>query len=115
MKFGSNILCLALATTTTTSGAAAFSPATPSSKSIRMGRDLIPKDLIASNLKLKQSYGLTNTLRWEIRSTLTSSDEEASTKTEEKPKEDGPDGDLPPFPEQLRTGIWDIQNQEQHT
>jgi len=106
MKFGSEILCLALA-----ASAAAFSP--PSSqngrRSMRMGRDLIPKDLIASNLKTKQIFVQTNTLRWEIRSTLTSDDE---AKTEEKKEEE--EEEIPPFPVQNRQGIYEIQTPEQH-
>ncbi|KAL7542836.1 hypothetical protein ACHAXR_012142 [Thalassiosira sp. AJA248-18] len=107
MKFTSEILCLAIAACSAT----AFVPSY-SSNSMRMGpesRDLVPKDFIASNMKLKQSFALTNTLRWEIRSTLTPSEE----KTEEK-KEEGGNEDLPAFPVQKKNGIWEIQNDVQH-
>lgn len=91
---------------------AAFnSPSTP----LRMTggqqqRDLQPRDLIASNLRLRQAFTLTNTLRWEIRSTLTSDEEASKTSAE-----DDPLADLPAFPEQMSNGIWDIQTPEQHT
>ena len=74
---------------------------------------LQPKDLISSNLKLKSAFTLTNTLRWEIRSTLTN---EETTKREDKPSASSTEGgeDWPPFPEQLSNGIWDIKNDVQH-
>mmetsp|Transcript_18374 Transcript_18374/g.33680 ORF Transcript_18374/g.33680 Transcript_18374/m.33680 type:complete len:645 (-) Transcript_18374:126-2060(-) len=103
MRFGSEILCLALA-----SSAAAFAP-NNSRRSMRMGRDTTPTDLIATNFKLKSEFTLTNTLRWEIRSTLTSEDEAAS-KTEEPEEEE----EIPKFPQQLPNGIYEIQNAKQH-
>lgn len=107
MKFRSEILCLALA-----GAAAAFAPpAQCHRRSMRMeGGDrrlLTPRDFIASNYKKKSAFVQTETLRWEMRSTLTS-DEEAKT-TEEK---EG--ADFPPFPEQLPNGIWDLKSPEQH-
>lgn len=113
MKFRSEILCLALAC-----GVAAFSPSSqPRSglRSMRMDRDpLTPKDLIASNLKYRSAYVQTNTLRWEIRSTLTS-DEEATSANKAEGSEEGEDDDgVPAFPEQLRNGIYEIQNPDQH-
>ena len=92
------------------SSASGFAPPSAGrSASLRMEQDLTPKDLIASNMRLRKAYGLTNTLRWEIRSTLTSDEEAAKTKTAE-----GAEGDLPPFPELMKNGIYDIQNAEQH-
>ena len=116
MRFGTEILILCLSLCGVT---LSFSP-TPSTnnRSIRMQqgrRDILqPKDLISSNLKLKSAFTLTNTLRWEIRSTLTN---EETTKSEDKPtsassSEGGED--WPPFPEQLSNGIWDIKNDVQH-
>ena len=110
MRFRNEILCLVLATVSTP--ASAFAPSIHSRRSMRMGsRDLEPRDLIASNMKLRQAFALTNTLRWEIQSTLTS-DQEAA-KTEESSKE-GDGDDIPPFPEQLNNGIYEIQNDVQH-
>ena len=75
-------------------------------------KDIQAKDLISSKLKLKSAFTLTNTLRWEIRSTLTN---EETTKSEDKPSASGEGGeDWPPFPEQLSNGIWDIKNDVQH-
>jgi len=112
MRFRSEILCVAIAIGATS----AFVPTayTANSRSILMdgssGRDLSPRDFIASNLKKKQAFSLTNTLRWEIRSTLTS-DEEATTEEAAKKKEEE---DIPEYPEQLRNGIWEIKNDLQH-
>ena len=108
MRFRSEILCAALAVGTT---ASAFVPPTAytDSRSIRMGGELTPKDFIASNLKKKQAFSLTNTLRWEIRSTLTS-DEEATA--EEAKKKEGEE--IPEYPERLKNGIYEIKNADQH-
>jgi len=83
---------------------------------MRMGqRDLAPKDLIATNLKLKSAFTQTDTLRWEIRSTLTSDEEAAPAKTEESSSSATEEEDvIPPFPERLPNGIWELQNDEQH-
>jgi len=116
MRFGNEILCLALAitigATTTTTTTTAFSPPPTTQinqqKSLRMGENLVPKDLIASNLKKRSAFVQTNTLRWEIRSTLTNADQEEAKTTEEKEDE------FPPFPEQLKNGIYEIQTPEQH-
>ena len=116
MRFGTEILILCLSLCGVT---LSFSPpSSTNNRSIRMQqgrRDILqPKDLISSNLKLKSAFTLTNTLRWEIRSTLTN---EETTKSEDKPtsassSEGGED--WPPFPEQLSNGIWDIKNDVQH-
>ena len=72
----------------------------------------MPKDLIASNMKLKQVFTTTNTLRWEMRSTLTSDDEAAAkAKTEESSEEAE---DIPKYPELLKNGIYEIVNADQH-
>lgn len=106
MRFRNEILCVAIAIGTSTS---AFVPS--NSNSMRMGRDTTPKDLIATNFKLKSQFTLTNTLRWEIRSTLTS-DEEASKVEETKEEEDE---EIPAFPKLLKNGIYEIQNADQHS
>jgi len=116
MRFGNEILCLALAITTgftTTTTVTAFSPP-PSThkKSLRMGEDLVPKDLIASNMKKRSAFVQTNTLRWEIRSTLTNADQEEAKTTETDEKKEEPE--FPPFPEKLKNGIYEIQTPEQH-
>ena len=82
---------------------------------VRMEQDLTPKDLISKNrMKLTSSYTQTNTLRWEIRSTLTNSDEDVKKKDTAASSDGGGDDDWPAFPEQLSNGIWDIKNDKQH-
>ena len=115
MRFGNEILCLALAI----SNATAFAPSSPHTSNSRsivhMGQDLTPKDLIAKNrMKLTSAYTQTNTLRWEIRSTLTNSDEDVKKK-ETATSSDGGEDDWPAFPEQLSNGVWDIKNDKQHS
>ena len=113
MRFGTEILILCLSLC----GVNCFSPPPTSTIRMQQGRRrdniLQPKDLISSNLKLKSAFTLTNTLRWEIRSTLTN---EETTKSEDKPSASSSEGgeDWPPFPEQLSNGIWDIKNDVQH-
>ena len=117
MTFRNEILCLALAGT-----AAAFAPPSPAAlhgRSMRMGGqggDLSPQDLIASDMKLKSVFQQTNTLRWEMRSTLTS-DEEAKTVDGQAEGDggDGGDGDgEKSFPDLLANGIYEIKSPDEH-
>lgn len=82
----------------------AFAPGSGHGASLRMaGRDLTPADLIAFGWKRTSAFAMTETLRWEMRSTLTSDGE---TETAERI--------LPDFPKRLANGIYDIQNDVQH-
>ena len=115
MRFGNEILCLALAISNATAFAPSSSHISNSRSIVRMERDLTPKDLIAKNrMKLTSAYTQTNTLRWEIRSTLTNSDEDVKKKETAASSSDGGEDDWPAFPEQLSNGVWDIKNDKQH-
>jgi len=108
MIFHHRILCLALAGGVATTAAFAPSPGNGNGHHIRMvGGDLTPRDLIASGWKRTSAFALTETLRWEMRSTLTTSDDETETAKAERV--------LPDFPSRLENGIYDIQNDAQHT
>ncbi|KAL3826770.1 hypothetical protein ACHAXA_000596 [Cyclostephanos tholiformis] len=90
------------------------------------GELVLARDLIARNFRLVNAFALTETLRWEMRSTLTS-DEEASTTGYDNGEAGGgggvsgggrggglPTEDAPEFPELLSTGIYEIANADQH-
>ena len=105
MFFQNRVVCLALAGGVATS--TAFAPSPSTSAQMRMvGRDLTPADLIAPGWKRTSPFALTETLRWEMRSTLAKSG--GDTETEEA------EGELPDFPARLVNGIFDIQNDAQH-
>jgi hypothetical protein len=110
MRFQNEVLYLGLAIAIASDSTAAFVP--PSrSLVLRMdgGRqERNPADLIPE-LKLKSAFTLTNTLRWEIRSTLTSN-EEAASQTEDS----SPQQDIPEYPEMASTGIYEIMSPDQH-
>lgn len=109
MRFPTEILCLAIATAFDSSFAFIPSRRSPT---LRMdggqGQERNPLDLIPE-LKLTSAFTQTNTLRWEIRSTLTSN-EEAASQTEDS----SPPQDIPEFPEMASTGIYEIMSPEQH-
>ena len=83
------------------------------------------RDLVARNFRLVKAFAFTDTLRWEMRSTLTS-DEEASSTGYDDDGGGGGDGgggaggggvspeDVPEFPEKMNTGIYEIVNANQH-
>ena len=73
MRFGSLALGIVVACAAPPGTARAFLP----SPSMRGEGPLVPKDLLGKyNLRLvKSSYAFTDTLRWEMRSTLTSDEE----------------------------------------
>jgi hypothetical protein len=81
---------------------------------------------------LEKAYALSGTLRWERRwdvlrwdrrSTITSSDEEISTSFEDDESKSGVGGggesggppmNVPEFPEMMSNGIYEIINADQH-
>ena len=94
-----------------------------------------PRDLLPVDLRLEKAYALSGTLRWERRwdvlrwdrrSTITSSDEEMSSTTtgfdEDETKSGvggggesgGPPMNVPEFPEMMSNGIYEIINADQH-
>lgn len=139
MRFGSLALGIVVACAAPPGTARAFLP----SPSMRGEGPLVPKDLLGKyNLRLvKSSYAFTDTLRWEMRSTLTSDEEGGATTTtavyDDDDDEDdgagaaaaasstsaavdagagggGPPEDVPEYPEMLSTGIYEIVNADQH-
>ena len=103
MRFPRSILLLVLSTTLSATTSLAFAPGSSSLVSSKSK----PSDFIVSGRpKIQQRFTLTNTLRWEIRSTLSTSDEKVNG---------GGSEELAAFPTQLGNGIWDIQTPEQHT
>ena len=141
MRFGSLALGIVVACAAPPGTARAFLP----SPSMRGEGPLVPKDLLGKyNLRLvKSSYAFTDTLRWEMRSTLTSDEEGGATATAMTAGYDddddgagaaaaaaasssmsaaddagagggGPPEDVPEYPEMLSTGIYEIVNADQH-
>ena len=108
MRFPNEALCLALAITF--GSACAFVPSRRS-PTLRMdggqGQERMPSDLIPE-LKLSSAFVQSNTLRWEMRSTLTSNEEAASQMEDSSPQ------DIPEFPEIASTGIYEIMSPDQH-
>lgn len=87
----------------------AFAPAPGGRRPLRaVGRALTPADLIASGWERTAAFALTETLRWEMRSTLTPTSD-GETATEKAVPE------VPDFPTRLANGIYDIQNDAQHS
>jgi hypothetical protein len=82
------------------------------------------RDLIARNLRLVKAFAFTDTLRWEMRSTLTSDEEASTTGYDDDGGGDGAGGgsaggpsppeDVPEYPEMLSTGVYEIVNADQH-
>ncbi|KAL7549435.1 hypothetical protein ACHAWF_012703 [Thalassiosira exigua] len=132
MRFRSETLGLALAAAAAvpTHTASAFAPSHhlggPSGPpgAVALGaedrRALAPRDLIASNMRTEKAFVVTNTLRWEMRSTLTRGDEGTAAATGADGQADGADGqggagdDKPPFPTRRPDGIYEIENADQH-
>ena len=94
MRFGSLALGIVVACAAPPGTARAFLP----SPSMRGEGPLVPKDLLGKyNLRLvKSSYAFTDTLRWEMRSTLTSDEEGGATATIAGYDDD--DNSTPPYP-----------------
>mmetsp|Transcript_9366 Transcript_9366/g.21220 ORF Transcript_9366/g.21220 Transcript_9366/m.21220 type:complete len:644 (-) Transcript_9366:1804-3735(-) len=100
MRFPRSILLLVLSMTSATTSLA-FVPGSSLASSK-------PSDFISSGRpKIQQRFTLTSTLRWEIRSTLSTSDEKVNGGSSSE--------EVAAFPTQLGNGIWDIQTPEQHT
>jgi hypothetical protein len=126
MRFPNEVLSLALASAIAfdSTSTSAFVPTRRSSAivSLRMdGRqqgqeqrktpsslDLIPE------LKLKSAFTQSNTLRWEMRSTLTSNEEASAASSQTEDNSLPPPQDIPEFPEMTSTGIYEILSPEQH-
>ena len=112
MKFHNEVLWMALATASEFTSA--FVPSR-CSRTLRMdgrqgGQERNPSDLIPE-LKLTSAFEQTKTLRWEMRSTLTSNEEVAASQTEDS---SSPPQDIPEFPEMASTGIYEIMSPEHH-
>ena len=108
MRFPNEALCLALAIAFDSTGAFVASRRSPILRMDGGQGERIPSDLIPE-LKLTSAFVQSNTLRWEMRSTLTSN-EEAASQTEDS----SPPQDIPEFPEIASTGIYEIMSPEQH-